>query len=248
MNPTSQFLRCLPVTLREEGGYSNDAGDPGGKTQWGITHGTYDAWRKRNSLPPRDVREITPDEMRLIYRAEYYDSIGADDLSPGPALSAFDVSVNSGPGKARQFLNKVAYLPDAIARVHRIAAMRLSFLHALGTWSRFGKGWGARVGRIEATSVKWELAQRVISPPMASGILIAEGNKAKAKSATLAKASAVPAAASAGTVLTNSPGGMSPWIIVAIIVAGVAVAGLVYLASRRQSARGDAFLAVAKEV
>lgn len=248
--PSAQFLKILPVTLREEGGYSNDAGDPGGATQWGITHITYDAWRKRSGLPRRDVRNITREEMQKVYQAEYYDIIGGDDLSPGVALSAFDVSVNSGPGRARQFLARSGGEPNAIARVHRMAAMRLSFLHALRTWSRFGKGWGARVGRIEALAVKWELATRTISAPMASGMLAAAGNKAKIRASTLAKASAAPVVASAGTAtahVQNATGGASGWIILAIVIAGAVAAGLIYLAARRQDARGDAFLSVAKE-
>jgi lysozyme family protein len=42
----SNFARSLAQTLEYEGGYSDDPGDRGGKTMWGITHARYDEWRR----------------------------------------------------------------------------------------------------------------------------------------------------------------------------------------------------------
>ena len=42
---SDNFQRCLTVTLKWEGGYSNHPDDPGGPTMRGIIQREYDAWR-----------------------------------------------------------------------------------------------------------------------------------------------------------------------------------------------------------
>ena len=40
------FEKMLKFVLQEEGGYVNDPHDRGGETNKGITHATYDSYRK----------------------------------------------------------------------------------------------------------------------------------------------------------------------------------------------------------
>ena len=47
------FERCLPDTPLEEGGYSDDVYDPGGKIVYGIIQKQYDAKRRQWGLPTR---------------------------------------------------------------------------------------------------------------------------------------------------------------------------------------------------
>ena len=44
---SDNFERCLAITLKWEGGYSNHPDDPGGPTMRGIIQREYDAWRKK---------------------------------------------------------------------------------------------------------------------------------------------------------------------------------------------------------
>jgi hypothetical protein len=75
------FDRCLPDTLKEEGpdaanlrdarNYSNDPHEKGGATMDGIIQREYDKLRLAQGLPTRWVKNIDPQEVRTIYRAEY---------------------------------------------------------------------------------------------------------------------------------------------------------------------------------
>lgn len=138
------FEPCLAETLKWEGGYSNHPDDPGGPTMRGVIQREYDAWRVKNGKPKRPVRQIEEDELQAIYRREYWDEMGCDNLAAGVDLCAFDGAVNSGVGRAR------GWLADG-AGVDTICDRRLAFLQRLGRlWRVFGAGWSRRVAGIRA--------------------------------------------------------------------------------------------------
>src|SRR5512143_1828683 len=69
---------CLTRVLRDEGGYSNDAHDPGGPTNFGIT-----IWDYRRYINPhataKDVRDMKLADAKTIYRERYWDAMKCDD-------------------------------------------------------------------------------------------------------------------------------------------------------------------------
>lgn len=148
------YKACLAETLKWEGGYSNHPSDPGGATMRGVTQAVYDKYRRDQGLAPRHVRMLTERELQEIYRTGYWDTIGGDHLPKGLDCSAFDLSVNSGPGRARQFIAATARQDNLIARIKTFNAKRRSFLQGLRTFKVFGKGWMRRVAAIEALSLK----------------------------------------------------------------------------------------------
>ena len=94
-----RFEKYLDCILEREGGYANSKYDRGGKTNFGITHSTYDAYREKKGLFKRDVRQITMEEVRDIYYNEYYLASGANKVSdPKLGLFIFDTAVNCGLG------------------------------------------------------------------------------------------------------------------------------------------------------
>lgn len=166
------FPRSLAKVLVYEGGYSNDAGDPGGATMWGITHIDYDAYRKMKGLAPQDVRSMTTAERDDIYRNKYWVRPRCDELPSGVDFVVFDGAVNSGIAQSLKWLQRavgvvadgamgdvtmaavIAY-PDKAELVNKICDQRLRFLQALKTWPRFGGGWGKRVANVRATGLSW---------------------------------------------------------------------------------------------
>lgn len=95
------FDRALEFVLAREGGKVDDPKDRGGRTAYGITQRTYDAYRA--GKPSRDVWDIPPLDVLRIYRRSYWDAVRGDVLaaaSPDVALCVFDCAVNSGPGTA----------------------------------------------------------------------------------------------------------------------------------------------------
>ena len=84
--------------IRREGGFVNDPVDPGGATNHGITRGTLADFRK-TSVTVEDVRNLTVDEARKIYRENYFK--GIEQVTDSLLLGfLFDYSVNAGNGKA----------------------------------------------------------------------------------------------------------------------------------------------------
>lgn len=93
--------------LHREGGFVNHPNDRGGPTNFGITLRTLAAWRKPPSVGEPEVRSLTVDEARQIYRRNYFSDPKIDQL---PALILplmFDMSINHGPASAIKLLQQV---------------------------------------------------------------------------------------------------------------------------------------------
>ena len=169
------FEECLAHTLREEGGFVNHPQDPGGMTNLGITKRTYEGWIKR-PVEEQEMRALTPKDVEPIYRYNYWMAVKGDELPTGVDLVVFDLGVNSGPTTAIKFLQRAvgvpadglfgpktraavaAMKPDDIIR--SVCEARLNFLKGLSTWPVFGKGWGARVKRVQETALKMSAVRR----------------------------------------------------------------------------------------
>lgn len=89
------FPDAVERLLAREGGYSDNPADRGGKTNFGISSKAY---------PNLDVSKLTRDQARDIYKRDYWDAIGADQLDPSVREIAFDAAVNHGVGTARKML------------------------------------------------------------------------------------------------------------------------------------------------
>lgn len=102
------FLASLPFVLRWEGGFVDHPKDPGGRTNMGVTQRVYDAWRRRQGLPVRDVKGLEDTELHRIYESGYWIPPRCELLGRGLDLVQFDTAVNMGPGRAVRFLQKAA--------------------------------------------------------------------------------------------------------------------------------------------
>lgn len=100
------FEPSLDLTLAHEGGYVNHPKDPGGATNKGVIQRTYDGYRRLNGLPLRSVRHITDEEVREIYRKNYWNASGCNIMPAGVDYAVFDYAVNSGPGRSIKDLQR----------------------------------------------------------------------------------------------------------------------------------------------
>lgn len=153
------FERSLPAVLKHEGGWADHPSDPGGATMKGVTIGTYRQYKP--GATKDDLRNITDQELRRIYKDGYWDKIRGDALPAGVDYATFDYAVNSGPARAAMHLQEVVGVApdgkigpltlaavdkwDTIALVEALCGKRMSFLKKLSTWATFGKGWSSRV-------------------------------------------------------------------------------------------------------
>lgn len=144
-----------------EGGYTNDANDPGGPTNWGITIADARAYWKPTASAA-DVKSMPKSMAEDIYRKHYAIPIRYDDLPAGVDISVLDYAINSGVGRSGKVLRRLVGLPDNTSAVtdEVIAAVkkrdpkalinaidneRLAFLKTLKIWPTYANGWSRRV-------------------------------------------------------------------------------------------------------
>jgi lysozyme family protein len=119
------FPTALSFVLDREGGYSENAEDPGGPTNHGITQRTYDKWKLYNGAPRRPVIEISADEIRVIYHDWYWQPIFGDELPDKVDVVTFDAAVNLGVMPAVRILQRSAWVEeDGIMGSETMAAVR----------------------------------------------------------------------------------------------------------------------------
>lgn len=161
-----RFERCLAETLRYEGGWSDHPADPGGATMKGVTLAVYRTFKGDPKATKADLRAISDTDLKAIYHRNYWLASSCDKLPAGVDLMTFDVAVNSGPARARRWLQEVVGAtpdgvvgPNTLARVlaippaeliTRLSVRRDKFYRSLGTFATFGKGWMARLKDVTA--------------------------------------------------------------------------------------------------
>jgi lysozyme family protein len=148
------FETVFDRLIGHEGGYVHNPNDPGGETKWGLS---------KRSYPHLDIRALTRDGARPIYRADFWDRIHADALAAGVAWQTMDFAVNSGIETAVRYLQRAVGVADdghwgpvsaaAVAAmsasdvVLRLIAERLDFMTRLSNWPDAGKGWARRMAK-----------------------------------------------------------------------------------------------------
>ena len=100
------FDRSLAFVLKMEGGYVNDPDDSGGATNFGVTTKNYDKWRDDQGLGVLPVNLISVDEVRVIYRTQYWQKARCDDLPWPVCLAHFDGFVQHRPRVASEVLQR----------------------------------------------------------------------------------------------------------------------------------------------
>jgi len=150
------FDTALDLLLGHEGGYSDHAADPGGKTRFGITEAVA-----RQAGYQGDMRKLPLNLAKTVYLDRYWRPIRADALPPGIRYVMFDAAVNSGHRQATLWLQRAlgveadgiigpqtlgaAYAQDMRALKLGLLAQRLRFMTGLTNWSAFSRGWARRI-------------------------------------------------------------------------------------------------------
>lgn len=145
------FDQAFERLLGHEGGYVLDSRDPGGETNWGIS---------KRSYPAVDIKALTQDGAKAIYRRDFWAPVRADELPDLVRFDVFDAAVNSGVNQAAKWLQRAAGAnPDGVIGAQTVAATRgagsqlaarfngyrLQFYTDSGNWAVFGKGWARRI-------------------------------------------------------------------------------------------------------
>lgn len=148
----TDFDRAFEAIIGHEGGYVNHPDDPGGETKYGIT---------KRSYPKENIRALTLERAKEIYRRDFWEPVRADELPYVVAFNLFDAAVNSGRGQAVRWLQRAAGVADdgifgpitlgatlqadPAVLAARMLGHRLKFMADLSRWKTFGKGWARRI-------------------------------------------------------------------------------------------------------
>jgi lysozyme family protein len=150
------FDKAFYLLLKHEGGYSDHADDPGGKTKYGITEAVA---RKHGYTG--GMQQLPLDVAKTIYQTEYWNAVRADELPAEVRYVVFDGAVNSGVGQSVRWLQRALDVADdgrigpvtlAAAKAANgadlkaaILAQRLRFMTRLSNWPSFSRGWVIRI-------------------------------------------------------------------------------------------------------
>ncbi|MEO4045259.1 glycosyl hydrolase 108 family protein [Hoeflea sp. CAU 1731] len=149
MANSDRFNTCHAITAKWEGGWSNHAADPGGKTMYGVTEATYQAWLEKRKLAAKPVRQLSYSEALRLYRDEHWHPTALKyNPVPGVDLAVCDAAVNSGVSRGLKWLKAGVGSSDHTVTERNICRKRLSFMQSLKIWKTFGKGWSNRVADI----------------------------------------------------------------------------------------------------
>jgi lysozyme family protein len=136
------FDHAVGFTFSQEGGYNaKDAN--GAAVNMGIN---------QEYNPGVDVKNLTKDQAKQIYKNNYWDAIGGDQLAqqnPALATVAFDTAVIAGPGKAKQMIAQSGGDPA------KFMDLREKFLAGLvksnpEKYGRYQKAWDNRNAALRA--------------------------------------------------------------------------------------------------
>lgn len=149
--------------ISHEGGFTNDRRDRGNWTSGKIGVGELKGTKygiASHAYPTLDIKNLTREQAKAIYKRDYWDKAQADALPPGLDFQVFDAAVNHGLRTAVSLLQRtVGTNDDGVLGPKTLAAAqkaspyaaalylehRLRYYTDLSTFSTYGRGWVRRV-------------------------------------------------------------------------------------------------------
>ena len=177
------YPKALAFVLAAEGPYSDDPGDSGGPTSWGLTavdvathRGISASKFATHAEKVALVKSLTTAEVHAIYAGRYWTPVGGDELPYPLDMIMFDTGVNMGVSTAIVMLRVAMGLPvapptiadtmktvnnlgsrDALVVKKLLNARVLRYQHIADKHSedeRFLRGWLNRVDDLKAAISK----------------------------------------------------------------------------------------------
>lgn len=193
MATPEDFDAALAITAETEGVYSVDPDDPGnwtgGRRREGELKGTKYGISAA-SFPNLDIKNLSFDDARKIYRDQYWNRAGCPNMPPLLAAIVFDSAVNNGVGRAVRFVQQQIGLaedgafgpktrealfaalekdPDGVGLAGEVHARRIYYMTSLQNWrNHYGYGWSRRLAYVAiAAGRRWPKGSLVPPAPVA---------------------------------------------------------------------------------
>jgi lysozyme family protein len=168
----SNWNRSFELVMKSEGGFTDNDKDPGnwlsdgrkGCTNLGVTQKAWEAFVGKQ-VTHEEMRALTHEDVKPFYKKEYWDAIKGDSLSSGVDYLMFDFCVNGGASRAIKLAQSAvgaevdghlgpitlsainAMNPNVF--IEKYSDAKEQFYKSLITFPTFGKGWLARLDRVE---------------------------------------------------------------------------------------------------
>lgn len=160
----TSFAYAMDFLFSQEGGLVDDARDPGGITNYGISLRFAESVKFDGNADTRtdalDIKGLSPADAIALYRQHFWLPIKGDELPRPIAIAVFDMAVNQGVKTAIRCLQKTLRLnedgvigPKTLQAANNAQAYQLllDFLShrllryaATKNFDRFGRGWCKR--------------------------------------------------------------------------------------------------------
>lgn len=134
MDNLNKFREALAFTLPHEG---NTTTDDGGLTKWGISQAEY---------PEEDIANLTPSRALFLYKRDYWDKIGGDQLDFPYCVTCFDTAVNCG---VQRTLFWMRLADDAWSRLLHFRTTYYDSLNHFPKYRQYYRGWMNRVADLK---------------------------------------------------------------------------------------------------
>lgn len=142
---TPEFEAAVTQVLKHEGGFTASDGNTGAPANFGINQAHN---------PDVDVRNITQNDAKAIYKTRYWDAIGGDNLPAELQGTAFDAAVNQGPANARKWLQESG---GDVNKFNQLRRQHYEALAAKPEFARYRNTWMNRLASYERNSVPSQL-------------------------------------------------------------------------------------------
>ena len=256
----------LKFVLQFEGGYDTNPKDRGNWTSGKIGVGELKGTKYGVAAfvyPDLDIKNLTVEDASKIYNRDYWPKIAGTYQPSGVDLFMFDTCVNNGAGRALEFqrkaldttlktanslAQKAIEVPDKVAQIKKLAALRGSFYQSLSTFSTFGKGWMRRNAAAEAKATSLAMQADKVRPDIAKQQIGKKSDEAKADQKSAVTKAGGSGTAGAATTQEPSQWNWDWWTLGKIGLILILVALVIYFIHKAMvnNERSKAFLEEAK--
>jgi lysozyme family protein len=172
----NNFEQALASVLKSEAGFQSDPHDDGNKlpdgragcTNLGVTQAAWETY-VGHPVTWNDMKALTSEKIAPFYKRKYWDVVHGDELPTGVDYMAFDLAVNTGPGRAVKLLQEaIGVTPDGVLgplsllAIHNIPAKQMierftdtkeKYYKSLNN-PTYEHGWLNRVASVEVSALK----------------------------------------------------------------------------------------------
>ena len=166
------FEQSFNLVIKSEGGFTNDQRDSGnhlpdgrqGCTMLGCTQVNWEAY-VGHQVTQDDMKKLTKDDVKPLYKKNYWDAVSGDLLPSGLDYAAFDFAINAGSSASRKMVQiavgvnndgvfgpatlKAIQNADAKDVLARFTAAKIKFYQSLSNFNVYGKGWLKRCADVQ---------------------------------------------------------------------------------------------------